>query len=267
MAPEIVHYLADIRHWILLHMALALHFEHKTDPRSPQLTPKRLLTSLGDTSIASRNTVQAFLRKVARIQLTDPPKAGMRRQHATQASLKSEKLILVYIDIHLRALDTLDGADRSGYLIENPGFLHFLQPNFARRICLKPAWYSPPETIKCFIDSVSGSSILHEMILSTQSVVPDQDGRLWVDFVSFGELATRYHVSPAHISRMLKRAQKSGGIGWERQARRGACWLSIDLRDAYLLWQAEKLAALSSAYVHASDAMSDKSRLKPNADM
>jgi hypothetical protein len=236
-------------------MATALHFEHKTDPTAPPLTPKKLLTELAGTGIASRNTIQSFLRETTRIKLTDPPKNGTRRQHATQVSAKSEKLMQVYIDIHLRTLDTIDGSGRSKYLNDNPAFLHVLQPSFARHICMTPAWYDPPTSIKCFTSSVSGSSILHDLVLSTQTSTPDQDGYFWVGPISAGELATRYHVSLAHISRMLLKAQKAGGIGWEKEARRDSCWLSADLRDAYLLWQAEKLAALSHAYIRTCSAM------------
>ena len=248
VAPEVVHYLADIRHWILIHMAIALHFERKIDPAAPPLTPKKLLTELAGPGIASRNTVQSFLRELLRIKLTEPPKTGTLRQHATEVSAKSEKLMFVYIDIHLRALDMVDGGGRSALFNRTPTLLHKLQPAFARKICLNPAWYNPPAMVNCFTNSVSGSSILHEMVLSTQSNEPDGYGRFWLGTVSTAGLAARYHVSDAHISRILIKAQQVGGIGWENERRRGACWLSTTLRDAYLLWQAEKLAALSSAF-------------------
>lgn len=246
--PEVVHYLADIRHWILIQMAIALHFEYKCDPSRPRLSPKVLQEALEGTRIASRNTIQTFLREMVRVQLTDQPLPETLRQRAPQVSEKSEKLILVYLSIHLRALDAVDGGRRNAALQNRPDLLPALQSRFARRICLSPAWYNPSEEVRCFTGSTSGSSILHDLILATQHRQPDAAGRIWIGPISSAQFSGTYNVSTAHVARMLSKAQTIGAVGWAKPRRRGDCWLSVKLARSYLLWQAEKLSALSRAF-------------------
>ncbi len=246
--PAEVHYLADTRRWMMIQMALALHFDHRRDPRNPALSPKSLLAALAGSGIVSRNTVQAFLRELARVQFIEAAAPHAIRQRVTKVSGKSEKLMMVYLGIHLRALDTLDGGDRATVLQQNPALLMQLQPRFAQRICGLAAWYDPPQSIRCFTNSASGSSILHDLVLATQSLNADAEGRIWIGPISTKSLAQRYRVSTAHIARMLGRASDLGAIGWSQPSRRGDCWLSARLAMDYLLWQAEKLSTLSHAY-------------------
>lgn len=49
------------------------------------------------------------------------------------------------------------------------------------------------------------------------------------------------------ISRILSKAHKLELMGSERERRQGDCWVYEELQRSYLLWQAEKLAALSVA--------------------
>jgi hypothetical protein len=246
--PAEVHYLADTRRWMMIQMALALHFDHRRDPRNPALSPKPLLAALAGSGIVSRNTVQAFLRELARVQFVEASAPDAIRQRVTKVSAKSEKLMMVYLGIHLRALDTIDGGNRAAFLQQNPALIMGLQPRFAQLICGSAAWYDPPQAIGCFTNSASGSSILHDLVLATQSLTADAEGRIWIGTISTKALAQRYRVSTAHIARMLSRASDLGAIGWSHPSRRGDCWLSAQLATDYLLWQAEKLSALSYAY-------------------
>ncbi len=252
--PAQVHYLACIRRWILIQMAIALHFEHQIDQTRPQLSPKTLLGAIDGTGIACRNTVQAFLREMVRVQLTDQPSRETIRQRSPRVSEKCERLMLVYLGINLHALDLIDHGSRSATLARSPGLLAYLQPNFARRTCLSRAWYDPPTEVRCFTHCTSGSSILHSLVLATQDRRPDGDGRIWIGTVSAADLSQRYKVSAAHVARMLNSAGSLGAIGWTGPGRRGNGWLSTRLTGSYLLWQAEKLAALSIAFQEARTA-------------
>ncbi|WP_322895369.1 MULTISPECIES: hypothetical protein [unclassified Yoonia] len=250
--PNEVRFVADMRRWVLIHMAIAIHFEHKCDPQKPRLSPKTLYQSIQSTGIASRNTVHAFLQALTRVQLTELPPSEKIRHHAPKISRKTERLIGLYFDIHLRALDTLDGCQRSLYLRQNQSMLSRLQPTFARGVCLSPQWFDPPEDIRCFSYSASGSSILHELLLAAGSEPPDRNGRIWIDPIATPGFAQRYQVSTAHVSRMLMKANDREAIGWSRPGRRGDCWISERLRKSYLRWQAEKLSTLSVAFREAS---------------
>lgn len=252
--PDEVRFVADMRRWMLIHMAIAIHFEHKNDPRKPRLSPKTLYQEVQATGLASRNTVHAFLQSLYRVQLSELPPRETIRNHAHKISAKTEKLMAVYFDLHLRALDVLDGGQRSQYLRQNQSLIPRLQPAFARRAYLSPQWFNPPADIRSFSYSASGSSVLHELVRASQSKPSDPEDRIWIGPVPTAEIARRYQVSTAHVSRILNKANEQAAIGWSHPNRRGDCWISTRLKKSYLLWQAEKLSILSVAFREVSEA-------------
>lgn len=82
--PAEAHYIADIGRFILTQVALALFFEHQEDQSRPRLTPKALLAEIEHTGLASRNTVQSFLRELVRVGLLEAPDPDRVRHHAPE---------------------------------------------------------------------------------------------------------------------------------------------------------------------------------------
>ena len=246
--PDKIHYVADLRRWVLIQMTCALYFENQIDSNRPRLSPKSLLDAVANTGLASRNTVQAFLREAAKVQILQHADSSKLRQHAPDLSSGFISLMQLYAVMHLQALDTIDGGNRSAVLDDDPALLFVLQPAFARRICARPLWYDPPENIACFTKSNSGSSILHNLILATKDSKADSADRFWVGPLSAGQLSENFKVSSAHVARILSKARMIGAIGWEKPRQGGQCWVSKLLTDNYAMWQAEKLAAMSAAF-------------------
>lgn len=246
--PAEAHYIADVGRFTLTQMALAIFFEHQRDYSRPRLTPKALHAEIEHTRVASRNTVQSFLRELVHVNLLEAPDQEKMRQHALRPTQKSLALMDFYFRLHLGMLDKIDNGSRSNLLNRNPELLSSLQPLFARRLCRTQFWYAPPEGVRCFTNSNSGSTILHTLMMLAKDREPDSEGRIWIGALSARQFAEDCQVSPAHVSRIFSTAQSLNMMGWVQPKRRDNCYISTILRQNYMLWQAEKLAALSIAF-------------------
>ncbi|NDV53030.1 hypothetical protein [Salipiger sp. PrR003] len=238
--PAEARFFGDMRHWTLTQMASAIHFEHLRDPLQPKLSPKSLHAAIGGAGVASRNTVQAYLRELERVQFCEKLSAGAQRQRWPQITRKFEDLVLLYLLIHLELLDALDGSNRAKALRSDRSIGKTLQPMFAWRLSRNEAWCRPPTMIRRFSDAASGSSILHDLMRSAFSDGPFH--------VSISGLAERYQVSRSHVSNLLKGATMCGAVTWQFPGRRGLCYVSQELVECYYHWQAEKLANLACSY-------------------
>jgi hypothetical protein len=248
--PREVRYVADVQKFILSQAAMALHYEHVLDRHVPGLTPSHLLKFLGDKPIASKNTILAFLMEMRHYRFVEAIETADRRSRAFRATPHTEELMRIYFDIHLRALDAIDGGTRHAISLADPGFLHIAQPRFARLMLLAESWWSPPKTIAAFVKSDSGSSVVHDLV---SRVTGHEIGSepINVGRVSPTEVAKRYVVSQTHTVRLFARARSDGLISWEKNISRGDCWVSPELVRAYRLWAAMKFAAMSEAVAYA----------------
>lgn len=249
--PREVHYVADLQRWMLSQITIALHFEHQHDPHAPPLSPGSLTRRVGDSGIACRNTIHTFLMEMRRYRFVLPIESPDRRQRAVRASAMSEALIRRYFDIHLRALDLIDGGTRLARSQGTPMLLARAQPNFARLLLASPGWYRPPASIAKFVRSDSGSSVLHDLILSAPAGSETGEAPIWIGPVSPKVLSSRYQVSRTHAARLFGLAREAGLIGWARASNRGDCWIAPQLVRAYFGWQALKLASVAQAFAQA----------------
>lgn len=249
--PREVRYVADLQRWMLSQMTIAIHFEHLRDPAFPPLSPGNLIRAVGDTRIASRNTVHTFLMEMRKYRFVVPMERADRRQRAVQATEMSEGLIRRYFDIHLRALDLIDGGARFAISCEHPELLHYAQPRFTWLLVNNSDWHTPPQSIAKFVSSDSGSSVLHHLIKSARLLASDEMSRVWIGKVSPKVLSERYRISRTHTARLFGAAREARLIGWSRDSNRGDCWISPQLIRDYLYWQAIKLASVSRAFTDA----------------
>lgn len=247
--PKEVRYVGDLQRWMLSQTAIALHFEHRYDPsQSEAISASSLMKAIADTGIASRNTMYSFLSEMERYRFITPLASTDGRRHMFQATEMSEQLIRRYFDIHLKALDLIDGYQRHALSQDNPLLLVRAQPLFARLLLTREDWYHPPDTIARFVHSDSGISILHDLAKGAPSIVLDTDSPIWIGDVSPNVFAQHYHISKTHAARLLCSAREAGLIGWAKKSNRGLCWISPRLVFAYRFWQAIKLASVSQAF-------------------
>jgi hypothetical protein len=244
--PREVRYVADVQKWMLSHSTMALHFENKLDRTKPQVTPSNLLRFLGSTPVASKNTILAFLTEMRHYRYVEGIQTEDRRSRVVRVTEPTERLMRVYFDIHLRALDAMDGGSRMALSNAVPIMFDVAQPRFARLLLQGEGWWSPPPIIASFVRSDSGNSVIHDLV----SKVEEADlGRepIWVGPISATEIAKHYLVSQTHTVRLFARARAQGLIGWKGEVNRGECWVSPDLVAAYRFWQATKFSAISEA--------------------
>lgn len=249
--PRRVRYVADLQRWLISHAALALHFEHKTDPSKPPVTPVNLQHFLGDTQIASKNTISAFLMEMRHYQFGDMVEAADHRYRPIEASEATESLARHYFAIHLRALDIIDGGSRQDRAAALPGFITHAQPVFARAMLHSEEWRNPPPSLFNFVKSDTGSNILHVLVSRAPQALPSTDDPIWIGEISPNRIAEHCLISPAHVSRLISRARHDGMLGWARSSHRGEGWISPQLVRDYRRRQAIKLAAVSQAARHA----------------
>lgn len=254
--PREVHYVADLQRWILSQVTLALHFEHRRSPLCPPISPGNLVVAVAASSIASRNTIHGFLMEMRRYRFVEPLETADRRQRAVSATPMSEQLIRRYFDIHLRALDLIDNGNRYALSLRHPDLLERAQPRFAWLLLETREWHKPAPSIAKFVRSVSGSSVLHELINCAPSP-PEQThdiaSQIWIGKVSPQALAMRYRMSRTQTARLFEISRQAGLIGWARKSNRGECWISPRLVHDYRHWQALKLAAVSRAFREACE--------------
>lgn len=249
--PREVHYVADLQRWMLSHLTMALHFEHQHDKATLPISPGNLVRAIGDTAIASRNTIHAFLMEMKRYRFIEPMKSADGRQRAARATEMSEQLIRRYFDIHLRALDMIDGGERFARSVADPYLLYRAQPRFAQLILAQRDWHKPPTSIAKFVRSDSGSSVLHDLVKNVPSPPPGRTAEVWIGPVSPNAFSTRYRISRTHTARLFAQAREAGLIGWAKPSNRGDCWVSTALVRDYRYWQALKLAAVSRGFAEA----------------
>lgn len=233
---------------MLSQLTIALHFEHRRDPACPPISPGNLVRAIGSTGIASRNTIHAFLMEMRSRRFVVPLASADRRQRAVRATQLSEDLIRRYFDIHLRALDIIDGGARFALSCRHPHLLHQAQPRFTRQLLEQRDWYRPPPGIAKFVRSDSGSSVLHDLVKDVPSLLSDMNSPIWIGKVSPNWFSSRYRISRTHVARLFGVAREAGLIGWANKSNRGECWISPRLAHDYRRWQAIKLAAVSQAF-------------------
>jgi hypothetical protein len=242
--PREVRYVADVQKWMLSHSTMALHFENRLDPTRPPITPSNLLRFFGDTPVASKNTVLAFLMEMRQYRFVESVQTKDRRRRVLKVTESTEQLMRFYFDIHLRGLDAMDGGARMAISTGEPTMFHIAQPLFARLLLQGQGWWSPPPIIASFVRSDSGNSVIHDLV----SKVKDTDlgsEPIWIGSVSATGIAKHYLVSQTHTVRLFSRARAQGLIGWKQKVNRGECWVSPDLVRAYRFWQATKFSAIS----------------------
>lgn len=251
--PGEVHYVADLRRWLLSQATIAIHFEHLLNPDSPPISPTRLQQILHGTRIASRNTIGTFLAEMCRYGFITSIKGPDKRRREFRASEKSEALICRYFDIHLRSLDLMDNGHRHSISCRYPDLLPIAQSGFAKRLCANPEWHHPAQSIAKFVRSDSGSSVLHDLVSRAPGGNALVESPIWVGELSPSAFSGKYRISRMHVARLFGEARSASLMGWAKSSNRGAGWISPVLVQDYRHWQALKLGAVSQAFREACE--------------
>lgn len=245
--PRVVHYVSDLRRWLVTQIALSFYFDQLTGADPGGLTVSRVLKLGALKRYASRNTISAHFLQMRRFQIFTVESQGDLRTRPLIPSDDALRLIRAWLDGHLAALDSLDGGNRLAVSQAHPVLLHHAQPRIARALLADESWSDPQESVAIFTLSGMGSNLLHDLA-SRISFPRDDAPRSWIGPLRPRTLVTRYGVSRSQLIRLLARAQDVGDLGWSEPPYGGEAWISKRLTDAYFRWQAVKLATVSRVF-------------------
>ncbi|WP_028000638.1 hypothetical protein [Sinorhizobium arboris] len=250
--PRVARLVASHQKWMLTQAAYSLHLERDLNNPESGITAARLLKIMRETGAASRNTAAAFLAELVAYKLLQPASGGRtRRARPLEPTEVSETAMRLWFKSQMRTLDLLDCGTRVDRVEADKSIFEHAQPLAARRLLSDSRWTAPPKGVAIFVWSESGGVILDDLMTRVSSFTPI-DGKVWID-VSLAKLAEHYLISNTHVRRIFAKADAAGFLGKAGDGSRGRFWLSAQLIEEYVSWQAVKVEALAHAFEQAAE--------------
>ncbi|MDQ0318520.1 hypothetical protein QO002_000658 [Pararhizobium capsulatum DSM 1112] len=122
--PRIVHYVSDLHRWLITQIALSLYFDQVTGIDPAGLTVSRLLKMKPLKPYASRNTFSSHFLQMRRFNIFMVEAQGDMRTRPLIPGEDALRLIRIWLDEHLAALDGLDGGERVAFSKAHPALLY-----------------------------------------------------------------------------------------------------------------------------------------------
>lgn len=257
VSPRVVRYVASMQKWLITQAIVALHFERKHDETRPPLTTGALVEFFADQPPCSKNTIVAHLSEMRAYGLLVPQESRDKRVRPLQLSVNGEALIGQWLQSHLFALDRLDGGDRASRFSNDPRQLCCIHPLAVRALIFDPAWAQPPASVTMFVQTESGSNILHELICRLPAALQDIGKSVCLGPLHASEISTRHTLSRGHVLRVFNRAKSRGLLVWSLPGNRGDLFVSQSLLQDYVQWQAVKFQAIAMAFDRAQEELKD----------
>lgn len=211
----------------------------------------RFLEAVVAHRIASRNTAHDFVREmekygVIRCQVTPDDK----RLRPLKLAEETQRLLGVWVAIHLRTLDAFDQGQRMARFADDAGLLPRLHPFIVDRI-LSSAHSTRPEGVFSLFTWMNDGGLVMDKMIATIDTFPSRDDRVVTGISTLDEIADALRVSKTHLSRKMAQAEQEGSIGWLGRRGASALWLSPGFLNEYIAYQADKLARIDAAFAEA----------------
>ena len=243
-APRVSSVFATQQRWLLAHMALALLFRE----RDAGLRISVFLEKVVKHQVASRNTADAFLKEMQNYGFVEAvPNPNDKRLHPLRAAPLCIETLKCWLVIHLATLDAIDAGNRTRLFREQPESLSAIQPAIADSLLASNEIRKPKPTFSLFTWLNDGGIIMDWLIAGLADVDPGCD-RIPSQVESFSNLANRLSLSPTHLRRKLREAEKMGSLGWLGDREKSAMWVSVEFQQEYHAAQAAKLAIIDAAF-------------------
>lgn len=239
---------ATQQRWLMAHLGLALHFRRDPGDYRKQLTTSRFLDVIGQHSVASRNTADAFIREMLHYNFIEYlENSEDRRIRPLQPTAASLGAVTGWLLAHLQTLDSLDGASRLANFLQQPDGLARVQPLVADGLLSSSPVREPKQTFSLFTWLNNGGAVMDWLI---SGIDPDHGGldRIPTGVVSIGDFANWLKLSRTHLARKLRDAENLGSVGWLGQRGHSVMWISNSFYQEYMSAQAVKLAIIDSAF-------------------
>ncbi|WP_027056872.1 hypothetical protein [Mesorhizobium erdmanii] len=249
--PRLSSVFATQQRWLMAHIGLALHFRREPDDYRKELTAARFIDVIGQHSVASRNTADAFIKEMLHygfIEYVPAPQDG--RIRPLRPPLASLEPVTLWLLAHLHTLDSLDGADRVARFLARPDALARVQPGIADGLLSSHPVREPKQTFSLFTWLNNGGVVMDWLFSGVDPDHADRD-RIPTGIVSIGDFANWLKLSRTHLARKLRDAENLGSVGWLGQRGNSVMWVSRDFHQEYITAQAVKLAIIDAAFAEA----------------
>ena len=239
---------ATQQRWLMAHLGLAMHFRRDPGDYRKQLTTSRFLDVIGQHSVASRKTAEAFIKEMLHYNVIEYLTTGEdRRIRPWQPSAATLEAVTGWALAHLQTLDSLDGEARMASFLGRPDTLARFQPLVADGLISSTPVREPKQTFSLFTWLNNGGVVMDWLI---SGVDPDHAGldRIPTGVVSIGDFASWLKLSRTHLARKLRDAENLGSVGWMGQRGHSVMWVSNSFYQEYMSAQAVKLAIIDAAF-------------------
>jgi hypothetical protein len=239
---------ATQQRWLMAHLGLAMHLRRDPSDYRKQLTASRFLDVIGQHSVASRNTAEAFIKEMLHYHIIEYlPHTGDGRAHPFQVTEATLREFDGWVVAHLGTLDGLDGGNRLALFLKEHDMIARLQPLVAEGLLSSIPVREPKQTFSLFI-WLNNGGIVMDWLMS--GIDPDHAGldRIPTSVVSIGEFASWLKLSRTHLARKLRDAERLGSVGWMGKRGHSVMWVSNGFYQEYMTVQAAKLAVIGAAF-------------------
>ncbi|MBB3458067.1 hypothetical protein FHT86_006392 [Rhizobium sp. BK313] len=245
-APRPSALFASQQRWLLSQAALTRHFR-AARIGGPGVS-RRVVGHLAvQHNIASRNTAYAFFDEILKYGLVLPAPEESRVGDVVPAPEAMSVLCLWY-EVHLAALDCIDGGDRGSRFRSAPErLLPLLAPAIGDRLLASPEIRMPGPLYRIFAWTDAGGHLMDRLVAGIDRHASQLGGYL-TDVRSISHLADFLALSRAHTSRKLTEAESIGGLGWNGRRGRSRIWISDGFYREYAMAQARKLIIFHEAF-------------------
>ncbi|MGY5809143.1 hypothetical protein ACXHXG_15675 [Rhizobium sp. LEGMi198b] len=245
-APRSSAQFASQQRWLLSQAALTRHFR-AAEVGGPGVS-RRVIGHLAvQHNISSRNTAYAFFDEILKYRLVLPALEGSRAGEVVPAP-EALPVLGGWYEVHLAALDCIDGGDRSIRFRSAPErLLPLLVPAIGDRLLASPEIRMPGPLYRIFAWSDAGGHLMDRLVAGIDRHASQPGGYL-TDVRSITHLADFLALSRAHTSRKFAEAESIGGLGWNGRRGRSRIWISDGFYTEYAMAQAHKLIIFQEAF-------------------
>ena len=243
-APRVAGIFGTQQRYLMAQIASAMIFRSSEGV----LHLSRFLEAVAAHRIASRNTAHDFVREMEKYGvIRHVAMPDDKRSKPLRLAEETQRLLGVWVSIHLKTLDAFDEGDRMRRFGDESALLPKLHPPIVDRILTSARSTSPDGTFSLFTWMNDGGLVMDRMIATIQDFAP-HDNRIVTGIVTLDEIAEALRVTKTHLSRKMAEAEVEGSVGWLGRRGASSLWLSPAFLDEYVAYQADKLSRIDEAF-------------------
>jgi hypothetical protein len=253
LAPRAASIFTTQQKWLLAHLAASLYLQAVVG-RGQAMTLQRYVKAAVDYRVASRNTARDFFLELLKYNFSasDGELDELMTSTVTAVSVHPTQETMVNLQIwyqlHLHGLDMLDGGDRHvQFSRDGLHCMTLMEPFIAHGFLTCPDIRNPGPAYKLFSWVDEGGLLMDRFISDIDPAADLKLETIPTGITSVAELARGLNLTRVHASRVVSRAEKIGALGWTGPKGRSSMWISRDLHEEYVYFQALKMVIVGDA--------------------